>query len=165
MPGPFMATDYRRPGSRHRWRADLGGSGEKDDPSGTIPEFPNEMAFRAVQGSVAIGWGINDYQPKEAGALGINSYLGIVADVESNPGNPVRGVRSHGSDPDIVTQRVRNFVDGAQLGGPVLSGIQRFPGGGDVTQGPDGLPVLNHSREDWDRIDAVPFKQLTNSRS
>lgn len=160
-----MATDYRRPGSRHRWRADLGGSGEKDDPSGTIPEFPNEMAFRAVQGSVAIGWGINNYQPKEAGALGINSYLGIVADVESNPGNPVRGVRSHGSDPDIVTQRVRNFVDGAQLGDPVLSGIQRFPGGGDVTQGPDGLPVLNHSREDWDRIDAVPFKQLTNSRS
>ena len=128
-----------------------------------ITEFPNEMAFGAVQGSVAIGWGINDYQPKEAGVLGINSYLGIVADVESNPGNPVRGVRSHGSDPDIVTRRVRNFVDGAQLGGPILSGIQRFPGGGDVTQGPDGLPVLNHSREDWDRIDAVPFKQLTNT--
>ena len=40
-----------------------------------ITEFPNEMAFGAVQGSVAIGWGINDYQPKEAGVLGINSYL------------------------------------------------------------------------------------------
>ena len=38
MPGPFMATGYRRPGCRHRRRADLGGGGEKDDPSGTIPE-------------------------------------------------------------------------------------------------------------------------------
>ncbi len=47
-------------------------------------------------------------------AAGVNLDLAPVADVNSNPTNPVIGVRSFGADPALVARHVAAFVEGLQ---------------------------------------------------
>ena len=49
--------------------------------------------------------------------IGVDLDLGPVADVNSNPLNPVIGVRSFGSDPDLAARHVAAFVEGLQAAG------------------------------------------------
>jgi hypothetical protein len=55
-----------------------------------------------------------------------------VADVNSDPRNPVIGVRSFGADPALVGRHVAAFVDGLQAAG-VAACAKHFPGHGDTT--------------------------------
>ena len=70
-----------------------------------------------------------------AGALaraGVDLNLAPVADVNSNPLNPVIGVRSFGPDPGRVARHVRAFVAGTQRHG-VAACAKHFPGHGDTS--------------------------------
>jgi beta-N-acetylhexosaminidase len=62
---------------------------------------------------------------------GVNLNLAPVADVNTNPLNPVIGVRSFGSDPSLVARHVAAFVDGTQRQG-VAACAKHFPGHGDT---------------------------------
>ncbi|KPC71953.1 glycoside hydrolase family 3 protein [Streptomyces coelicoflavus] len=53
------------------------------------------------------------------------------ADVNSNPDNPIIGVRSFGSDPDVVSRHTAAWVRGLQSSG-VAACAKHFPGHGDV---------------------------------
>ncbi|HSP71913.1 MAG TPA: glycoside hydrolase family 3 N-terminal domain-containing protein, partial [Gaiellaceae bacterium] len=64
---------------------------------------------------------------------GIDVDLAPVADVNSNPLNPVIGVRSFGADPGPVARHVAAFVRGLQAGG-VAACAKHFPGHGDTAQ-------------------------------
>src|SRR5207245_2635586 len=55
----------------------------------------------------------------ELRAVGVDLDLAPVADVNTNPRNPVIGVRSFGSDPALVARHVAAFVTGLQRGGVV----------------------------------------------
>ena len=48
----------------------------------------------------------------ELRAVGEDLHLAPVADVNSNPLNPVIGVRSFGAEPELVARHVAAFVDG-----------------------------------------------------
>ena len=63
--------------------------------------------------------------------VGVNLNLAPVADVNSNPGNPVIGVRSFGSEPGVVARHVAAFVRGLQRQG-VAACAKHFPGHGDT---------------------------------
>jgi beta-N-acetylhexosaminidase len=65
------------------------------------------------------------------GAVGVNLDFAPVADVNSNPRNPVIGVRSFGSDPELVARHVAAFVRGLQSTG-VAACAKHFPGHGDT---------------------------------
>jgi len=65
-------------------------------------------------------------------AAGVNLDLAPVADVNSNPSNPVIGVRSFGHQPDLVAAHVGAFVRGLQVGG-VAACAKHFPGHGATT--------------------------------
>jgi beta-N-acetylhexosaminidase len=67
----------------------------------------------------------------ELARVGITMNLAPVADVNSNPQNPVIGVRSFGSDPLLVARHVRAFVAGTQTAG-VAACAKHFPGHGDT---------------------------------
>ena len=54
-----------------------------------------------------------------------------VADVNTNPHNPVIGVRSFGADPELVARHVAAFVRGTQRQG-VAACAKHFPGHGDT---------------------------------
>jgi len=66
-------------------------------------------------------------------AAGINLDLAPVADVNSNPDNPVIGVRSFGELPESVAAHVAAFVKGLQ-GEGVAACAKHFPGHGDTSR-------------------------------
>ncbi len=95
----------------------------------------------------------------ELAAVGINQNYAPVSDVNINPANPVIGVRSFGSDPQLVAQMVGEAVRGYHRG-DVASAAKHFPGHGDTDQDSHtGLPQINHTREELDRIDLPPFRE------
>lgn len=66
-----------------------------------------------------------------AAAAGISLVLGPVADVNTNPANPVIGVRAFGADAELVSRHVAAQVRGIQAGG-VAACVKHFPGHGDT---------------------------------
>jgi beta-N-acetylhexosaminidase len=66
-------------------------------------------------------------------AAGVNVDLAPVADVNTNPLNPIVGVRSFGSDAELVARHVGAFVRGLQRTG-VAACVKHFPGHGDTTE-------------------------------
>ncbi|MFI8199241.1 glycoside hydrolase family 3 protein [Streptomyces sp. NPDC085942] len=100
----------------------------------------------------------------ELAALGINQNYAPDADVNVNPANPVIGVRSFGSDPAAVADLVAAQVKGYQ-GAGVAATAKHFPGHGDTsTDSHTGLPVINHTRAQWEELDAPPFRAAIRAR-
>ncbi|NEE47207.1 glycoside hydrolase family 3 protein, partial [Streptomyces sp. SID8455] len=94
----------------------------------------------------------------ELAALGILQNYAPDADVNVNPANPVINVRSFSSDPEAVAELVAAQVKGYQ-GAGVASCAKHFPGHGDTTtDSHEALPTINHTREEWERLDAPPFR-------
>jgi beta-N-acetylhexosaminidase len=68
----------------------------------------------------------------ELAEVGVNLDFAPVADVNTNPQNPVIGIRSFGSDGDLVARHVAAFVHGLQSAG-VAACAKHFPGHGDTS--------------------------------
>jgi beta-N-acetylhexosaminidase len=80
--------------------------------------------------------------------VGVNLDLAPVADVNTNPQNPVIGVRSFGADPDLVARHVASFVSGLQRAG-VAACAKHFPGHGATDRDSHReLPVVSEGLED-----------------
>ncbi|MGW3009028.1 glycoside hydrolase family 3 protein [Streptomyces sp. NPDC001219] len=95
---------------------------------------------------------------EELFAMGIRQDYAPDADVNVNPANPVIGVRSFGADPQAVARMVAAEVKGYQ-GAGIASCAKHFPGHGDTdTDSHVGLPYIRHSAEEWERLDAPPFR-------
>ncbi|WP_330339837.1 glycoside hydrolase family 3 protein [Streptomyces sp. NBC_00557] len=119
--------------------------------------FPGAMAIGAG-GSRADAHTLGRVSGTELRAMGINQDYSPDSDVNVNPANPVIGVRSFGADPDAVAALVAAEVKGYQAA-RVAATAKHFPGHGDTaTDSHTGLPVITHSRELWEKLDAVPFR-------
>ncbi|MFI1165213.1 glycoside hydrolase family 3 protein [Streptomyces sp. NPDC020801] len=119
--------------------------------------FPGAMAIGAG-GSRADARTLGRISGAELRAIGINQDYSPDADVNVNPANPVIGVRSFGADPDAVAALVAAEVRGYQ-GSRVAATAKHFPGHGDTAVDSHyGFPVITHSRELWEKLDAVPFR-------
>jgi len=119
--------------------------------------FPGAMAVGAG-GSRGDARTLGRVAGQELRAIGIRQNYSPVADVNVNPANPVIGVRSFGSEPQAVAGLVAAEVDGYQ-GALVAATAKHFPGHGDTAVDSHyGFPVITHSRELWERLDAVPFR-------
>ncbi|MET9423942.1 glycoside hydrolase family 3 protein [Streptomyces sp. NPDC006540] len=94
----------------------------------------------------------------ELAAMGIVQNYAPVADVNVDPANPVIGVRSFGADPAAVARMVAAQVKGYQSAG-IAATSKHFPGHGDTTvDSHTGIPVITHTRQEWEEIDAPPFR-------
>ncbi|MEU1276460.1 glycoside hydrolase family 3 protein [Streptomyces sp. NPDC005799] len=119
--------------------------------------FPGAMAVGAGR-SRADAHTLGRIAGAELRALGIRQDYTPVADVNVNPANPVIGVRSFGADPDAVAALVAAEVSGYQRSG-IAATAKHFPGHGDTTVDSHyGFPVIDHSREEWEQLDATPFR-------
>ncbi|MDO0933328.1 glycoside hydrolase family 3 protein [Streptomyces sp. DG2A-72] len=119
--------------------------------------FPGAMAMGAG-GSRTDARSLGRIAGQELRAIGIRQNYSPVADVNVNPANPVIGVRSFGSEPDAVAGLVAAEVAGYQRSG-VAATAKHFPGHGDTTvDSHTGFPVITHSREEWEELDAGPFR-------
>ncbi len=93
----------------------------------------------------------------ELNALGINTDFAPDLDVNSNPANPVIGVRSFSSDPELAGKLGKAFIEGLDSQG-IISTVKHFPGHGDTdTDSHTGLPCVNKSLEDLRDSDLMPF--------
>ena len=91
-------------------------------------------------------------------AAGVNLALAPVADLGSNPANPVIGVRSFGADPAQVAAHTAAFVAGLQSN-LVAACAKHFPGHGRTDADSHlTLPAVAASLAELQAADLVPFR-------
>ncbi|GAA1808564.1 glycoside hydrolase family 3 protein [Planosporangium flavigriseum] len=95
---------------------------------------------------------------QELAAAGITLNYAPDADVNSNADNPVIGVRSFGSDPDLVARHTAAWIRGLQSTG-VAACAKHYPGHGNTTvDSHHSAPVIEATRDDLFGCELVPFR-------
>src|SRR5438270_3028782 len=119
--------------------------------------FPHSMAFGAA-GKPEFAEQFGKIVAQESRAIGVQWNLMPIADVNSNPVNPVINTRSFGEDPAQVSALVTAYIRGARNNG-LLTAAKHFPGHGDTsTDSHLGLAAVNRTREQINQIDLPPFR-------
>ncbi|GAA1351807.1 glycoside hydrolase family 3 protein [Streptomyces beijiangensis] len=119
--------------------------------------FPGNLALGAVDDpeltrSVALELG------RRLAECGVNLNWAPSADVNSNPGNPVIGVRSFGADPALVARHTAAYVEGLQAAG-VAACTKHFPGHGDTAvDSHHAMPRIDADMETLHARELVPFR-------
>jgi beta-glucosidase-like glycosyl hydrolase/CubicO group peptidase (beta-lactamase class C family) len=124
--------------------------------------FPDAMAIGATR-DTSLAFAVGKAIGREARAIGVHQNYAPVADVNTNPRNPVINTRAFGDDVALVQAMVVAFVRGTQEGG-VLATPKHFPGHGDT--GLDShleLPVLPFTRGRLDSLELRPFRAAIES--
>lgn len=93
-------------------------------------------------------------------SIGVNMNLAPVIDVNSNPKNPVIGIRSFGNDPELVARLGESALRGLKKAG-VIPVLKHFPGHGDTSiDSHADLPVVKKSLRELERVEIFPFRKL-----
>ncbi|MBF8189364.1 beta-N-acetylhexosaminidase [Nonomuraea sp. K274] len=122
-----------------------------------MTDFPGAAAIGATK-DADLSRAVAEATGEELRALGVNLDFAPVADVNVNPRNPVIGPRAFGDDPARVSKMVAAAVKGF-ADAKVAATAKHFPGHGDTSvDSHTGLPVIKHTRAEWERLDAPPFK-------
>ncbi|MDH4262134.1 MAG: glycoside hydrolase family 3 protein [Spirochaetia bacterium] len=96
---------------------------------------------------------------------GIQWVLTPVVDVQINPDNPVIGMRSFGSDPELVSEMAIQYVKGAQ-NARCMTAIKHFPGHGDTNIDSHlDLPFINKTENELNQIELYPYQELIHSKN
>ncbi len=120
--------------------------------------FPHAMAFGAA-GNLAYAQEFGRITAQESRALGVHWNLFPVADVNSNPANPIIGTRAFGGNPQRVGDLVAAYIRGARANG-MLTTAKHFPGHGNTAI--DSHLSVALVDDDLDRlrsVDLPPFQK------
>ena len=94
----------------------------------------------------------------EVRACGFDLDFAPVADVDSNPKNPVIGQRAFASQAREVARHVAAFIEGMQ-GAGCAACAKHFPGHGDTSVDSHlDLPIVEKEPPDLDETELVPFR-------
>lgn len=119
--------------------------------------FPAAMAFTASHDPANVER-FARVVAAESRAIGVEWNFFPVADVNSNPMNPIINTRSFGEDPQQVAEMLTAYIRGSVAGG-MLSTAKHFPGHGDTaTDSHLDLPVVSADRARLDAVELVPFR-------
>ena len=121
--------------------------------------FPYQMTLGAIQNDSLLyqmGYSMANRQRR----LGVHLNFAPAVDINTNAKNPVIGLRSLGSDPELVTKKAGMLLRGMQDGG-LMTSIKHFPGHGDTsTDSHHTLPIVSHSLDRLNQVELYPFKTL-----
>jgi len=124
--------------------------------------FPHAMAFGAA-GKLDYAENFGRITAQEARAIGIHWNFFPVADVNSNPANPIINTRSFGEDPQQVGALLSAYIRGAHEGG-MLTTAKHFPGHGETdTDSHLGVARVNVDLGHLQNIELPPFKKAIAS--
>src|SRR5208283_5236343 len=127
---------------------------------GTV--FPHAMAFGATH-SKDFAFLFGRITAIEARAVGVHWNFFPVADINSNPLNPIINTRSFGEDPKQVGDFVAVYIRGAHEGG-MLATAKHFPGHGDTaTDSHLGFAQVTGDRARLDAVELPPFKRAIDA--
>jgi beta-N-acetylhexosaminidase len=122
-----------------------------------VTAFPHAMAFGAT-GKPEFAEEFGRITARESRALGVEWNFFPVADVNSNPENPIINTRAFGEDPAQVSAMVSAYIRGARQEG-MMTTAKHFPGHGDTgTDSHLGLAAVTRTRDQIEQIDLVPFR-------
>jgi beta-N-acetylhexosaminidase len=124
--------------------------------------FPNAMAIGAT-GRADYAESFGRITGLEARAIGVHWNFFPVADVNSNPDNPIINTRSFGEDPQQVGEMVSAYIRGAHSSG-MLTTAKHFPGHGDTaTDSHLGLAQVSGDRARLDSVELPPFRKAISA--
>jgi len=121
--------------------------------------FPYAMTLGAIRNDSLV-YQMGFEIARQLRSLGINVNMAPVADINSNPDNPVIGIRSFGELTANVASKSLAYMKGLQDGGVMAVG-KHFPGHGDTSSDSHKtMPIVSHSATLLDTTDLVPFKAM-----
>lgn len=118
------------------------------------------MALGAIHNGESLMYEYGREMARECRIMGIHVNFAPVADVNSNPDNPVISYRSFGEDPQKVASLVCAYSRGLEDGG-VQAVAKHFPGHGDTnSDSHKTLPTLTRTRHQMEQVELVPFRRF-----
>ncbi len=137
-----------------------------DDEGGTVERLGQNIgqvetpsAAEVARGSVASARRIYAALAGKLAALHVNTNLAPVVDLNTNPSNPIIGLRqrSYGSDPDTVVRYAAAFIE-AHRKKNILTALKHFPGHGSSTA--DSHAGIADVTTTWSPAELKPYKRL-----
>lgn len=123
----------------------------------TGTNLPGNMALGATR-SEKYAYQTGEIIGKELSSLGVNVNFGPSLDVNNNPDNPVIGVRSYSSNPELVSKLGIQTIKGLQRT-DIAATAKHFPGHGDTaTDSHYGLPLVTHDKDRLHAVELLPFQ-------
>ncbi|AKZ58068.1 Sugar hydrolase [Streptomyces ambofaciens ATCC 23877] len=123
----------------------------------TGSSFPGNLALGAVD-DVELTREVAAELGRRLAACGVNLNWAPSADVNSNPDNPVIGVRSFGAGTDLVARHTAAYVTGLQSVG-VAACTKHFPGHGDTAvDSHHAMPRIDVGPDVLAERDLAPFR-------
>jgi len=120
-------------------------------------QFPAPMLLTAT-GNHALAYRVGQAQSAELSAVGIHMNLAPVADLETNPDNPVIFRRAYGSDPYVVAPAISAVVQGMRDAN-MMATLKHFPGHGETNEDSHTeLPSLPFTMAELEQIELLPFQ-------
>ena len=145
-----------------------------DEEGGTVARLANHSAFDLpqYQSAGAVGASGNPEDALEMGQT-IGAYLGEygfnmdfapVADVNTNPNNPVIGNRAFSSHCNVAGQMAKAMAEGLEEQG-IVPVFKHFPGHGDTAQDSHEEVAYSHKTlEELQACEFIPFSGLTENQ-
>ncbi len=125
--------------------------------AGTGSSWPGHAALGALDDDTATRQ-VAMAMGRQLRAAGVDVALAPVVDVNSDPDNPVIGVRSFGATSELVSRHATAFVEGLQSAG-VAACAKHYPGhGATVTDSHLSLPRVDDPVEVLLARDLAPFR-------
>jgi len=122
-----------------------------------VTSFPHPMAFGAT-GNVEFAREAGRITAQESRAIGVQWNWFPIADVNSNPANPIINTRSFGEDPKQVGDTLAAYIEGAREFG-MLTTAKHFPGHGDTdADSHTSVPIINQDKAYFENVALPPFR-------
>jgi beta-N-acetylhexosaminidase len=117
--------------------------------------FPHAMAFQRQPAAIEA---FVDVVARDAHDAGVHITFGPVADVNTNPRNPIISIRAFSEDPHVAAELTAAYVRAAECRG-LMSTAKHFPGHGDTHQDShDSLPVVERTLDELRACELQPFQ-------
>jgi beta-N-acetylhexosaminidase len=125
--------------------------------------IPDALAISKTD-SPKLAFDIAELMGKELAAVGVNVNFSPVTDINSNPDNPVIGVRAFGDNEEQVSKMATAVVRGHLLGG-VVPCAKHFPGHGDTSEDSHfALPRVDTPLETLREREFKPFSKAFKAK-
>ncbi|UZR95719.1 glycoside hydrolase family 3 N-terminal domain-containing protein [Chondrinema litorale] len=121
--------------------------------------FPKSITLGAIQNERMI-YEMGGEIARQIRRVGAHIDFAPVADINTDPENPVIGFRSFGEEKGNVAKKAIAYMKGLQHNG-VIASAKHFPGHGDTNADSHySLPLIKHSKERILETELFPFKEM-----
>ena len=120
--------------------------------------FPHAMAFGAA-GNIEYAEGFGQIVAQESRAIGVHWNFFPVADVNSNPANPIINTRAFSEEQGQVADLATAYIRAARAAG-MLTTAKHFPGHGDTsTDSHLELARVDSDKAHLETVELAPFRR------